>query len=97
MMNIEKLEKTFDTAIEHGFSYVAVVIQMSDFKTCEVIINPIDNAIDKLEYYKNTYNDDLTHKHAKDKIRIIDATFADTFDEIEDDFKAWMQYVNESI
>lgn len=91
---MKDLENKFNLAIANGFSYVAVVVRMSDFKSCEIIINPINNIADKLEYYKNTYNEDLTHKHAKDKIQIVDVKVADTFADIEDNLIGWLNYVN---
>ena len=82
---IMKLETEINMAFELGFKYFAIKVEMDGFPEDEVIINPIENAVEKIEYYKNTYNEDLTHKHAKG-IRIVDSTFGDTYDEIAWDF-----------
>ena len=86
MISITDLENGIMQAVELGFNYIAVMIRMDGFSEDEVIINPIGNAIKKLEYYKNTYNEDLTHKHAGDKIQIVGFTFAEDYKEIEEDF-----------
>ena len=80
---MEHLEHCFNKAVEDGVLYVAVVIQMDGFSNNEVIINPLDNAESKLEYYKNTYNDDLEHKFSNG-IRIVGCTYGKDFKEIED-------------
>lgn len=53
---------------------VGVFIEMPDFQFPEIIINPVENLEKKLKYYKNTYDDDLRHKHAEG-IKIIGYTF----------------------
>ena len=68
---MDKLENCFKFAIKGGFKYVGVKIQMEGFKKCEIIINPIENASDKLKYYKKSYNDDLTLK-AFEGIKIVE-------------------------
>lgn len=83
--NMRALETDVMLAYELGFKYFAFKIEMIGFDEYEVIINPVENAIKKLEYIKNTYNADLTHKHSKG-IRIVDSTFADTYEDIEWDF-----------
>lgn len=86
MITITDLELCIQQAVEVDFKYFAVKIRMEGFSEYEVIINPTKNALKKLEYYKNTYNEDLTHKHAGNKIRIVGFTFADDYREIEEDF-----------
>lgn len=85
-LTIKNLELCFQNAVELGFKYVAVRVRMEGFNSDEVIINQLDNAVAKLEYYKSAYNYDLTHKHAGSKIQIVGFTFGDTFEEIEEDF-----------
>lgn len=52
--------------------YVAVVIEMDEYVGLELIVNPAENARRKMEYYKNTYNLDGTHKKGA-PVRIIDS------------------------
>jgi hypothetical protein len=63
--------------------YVAIAIQMDNLPKHEIIINPIENIDGKLEYYKNTYDDNLKHKYAKDNVRIVAFTSGDWLDDIE--------------
>ena len=85
-LTITNLENCFRSAIDSGYNYVAVRIQIEGFPTDEIIINPLANAEDKLAYYKNAYNENLTHKQVGANIRIVGFTFGDTFEDIEDDF-----------
>ena len=82
---MENLIESINMAQEISFKYFAIKVEMDGFPEEEVIINPMINAVEKIDYYKNTYNDDLTHKHAKG-IRIVDYTYADTYEDIESDF-----------
>lgn len=83
-MKLKNLEECFMAAIKNGFKYIGVKIQMQGFEECEIIINPIKNAVNKLEYYKKSYNDNLTLK-SFDGIKIIGFTHGNTFEEIEED------------
>ena len=85
-INIDNLENCFRSAIDSNYNYVAVKICMEGFEIDEIIVNPIENAEAKLKYYKDTYKDDLTHKYAGDKIRIVGCTFGDSLADIEEDF-----------
>lgn len=53
---------------------VGVFIEMPEFESPEIIVNPVENLGKKLEYYKNTYDENLNHKHAEG-IKIIGYTF----------------------
>lgn len=53
---------------------VGVFIEMPGFESPEIIVNPVENLEKKLEYYKNTYDENLNHKHAEG-IKIIGYTF----------------------
>lgn len=83
-MNINNLESCFSYAVMVSAKYVAVLVEMDGFAEPEIIINDINNAKDKLEYYKKAYNNDLTHKYS-DGIRIIAFTYGDSFKDIEHD------------
>ena len=82
MLTIKDLERVFKMAYEDRANYVAVKIEMQGFSEPEVIINHRDNFLDKLDYYKKSYNDDLTLK-SFNGIRIIGFTWGNTFEEIE--------------
>lgn len=76
IMELEKmseLEFIIKTAIKMKQS-LALIIEMPGFESPEVIVNPPENLKKKLEYYKNTYDDNLEHKHAKG-LKIIGYTF----------------------
>jgi hypothetical protein len=67
------LEFVTRTAIKTNQS-LGVIIEMDGFESPEIIINPPENLEKKLDYYKNTYNDNLDHNHAKG-IKIIGYIF----------------------
>ena len=83
-MNIEKLKKCFKTAMSVKAKYIAVKIKMNNLEKCEIIVNPIENATEKLKYYSEAYNEDLTLKACKD-IKIVDFTFGNELSDIEED------------
>lgn len=83
-LKMVNLENCFNMAVAKKVNYVAVVIEMDGFDEKEIIINPIRNAVDKLEYYNKTYNDDLTHKYSNG-IRIVGCTYGNNFADIEFD------------
>lgn len=83
-LNMNHLENNFNYAIEYGEKFVAVKIEMKGFAEAEIIVNPIENAKDKIDYYKKTYDDELNHKYAEG-IKIIGFTFGDNMSEIEED------------
>ncbi|MDC2867577.1 hypothetical protein [Bacillus sp. BP-3] len=77
-LTLEGLEKCFNEANSEGIEYVAVVIRMEGFPEDEVIINDHYNIPFKLEYYKKTYNEDLSHKYASG-INIVGFTHGYSF------------------
>lgn len=75
-MELEKMSElgfVVKTAIKTNQG-LGLMIEMPGFESPELIINPVENLEKKLEYYKNTYGEDLEHKHAKG-IKIIAYTF----------------------
>jgi uncharacterized protein involved in tolerance to divalent cations len=70
---ISDLEFIIKTAMKTKQS-VGVFIEMPGFESPEIIINPVENLEKKLEYYKNTYDENLKHKYAEG-IKIIGYTF----------------------
>lgn len=83
-LTMKNLESCFEDAKRLGYEYVAVKIDMRGFKKPEIIINKKENFDDKLDYYKNTYDDNLVLK-SFNGIRITGFIYADTFEDIEDD------------
>lgn len=61
---------------------VAVLVQMDGYIGNELIINPHFNILQKLGYYKEVYDEQLNHKHAKG-IRIVNAYSGASFADIE--------------
>jgi ribulose 1,5-bisphosphate carboxylase large subunit-like protein len=82
---MENLEKCFRLAKENGQLFVVVKIEMDGFPAKEYIVNPIENADLKLEYYKKTYDENLNHKYAKG-IKIVDFTYGEELRDLEDIF-----------
>ena len=69
-MNIESLQLINDvrTVEEKEDSFLIVVVSIDGKK--EMIVNKLENAKSKIEYYANAYNDDLTLKN-NNKIKIV--------------------------
>lgn len=78
---MQEMTEIFEDAKEFGAQYIAVKIEMDGFEKPEVIINEKENLDTKLEYYKDTYNEDLTHKYSKG-IKIINYSYGNSYDEI---------------
>ena len=83
--NMKLLESAVLFAQDVGYQFFAIKVEMGDFPDSEVIINPIINMVEKLEYWKNTYNEDLIHKHSN-SIKIVDFAMGDSFEDIQWDF-----------
>jgi len=73
LKNLEDLITVFKAAILTKQN-LGIIIEMPDFESPEIIVNPTENLSKKLEYYQNTYDENLEHKHAKG-IKIIGYTF----------------------
>lgn len=74
MTKIERLEHEVRLAHEHGVKYLIVGIQCYDAK--EMIMINRDNFIEKIDYYKRTYNDNLVMK-TNENIKIVTYMFSD--------------------
>lgn len=84
-LTMHNLEKCFEAGIEKNANFIAIRVSCVDMPEDELIINPIENAEDKLEYYKKAYSDDLTLKAAPQTISITGFTYGDTLGDIEED------------
>ena len=76
------LEDSFRKGMTESYTYFAVKIHMEGFPEDEIIINPLENAEKKLEYYLNAYDEDLVHLFAAG-IQIVDVDYADYVDELK--------------
>lgn len=70
-MKLEQLEEAFAEAKRNGVC-IAVEVTIPGQDESELIINQPKSLDNKLEYYKNTYDENLIHKNCKD-IKILSA------------------------
>jgi len=68
----EQLMDAFKEAISWGADYFAVSIETKGNPELEIIVNPFENLQNKMEYYKNAYDDNLVLK-TYDGIKIVGA------------------------
>ena len=66
---------------EYNNQYFALAVRVDDCPTLEVIINHYSAMDDKLEYIKNTYDNNGKHKFAN--VVIEDFTVAESFEDIQ--------------
>lgn len=81
MYNLKMLEDIFMSAYRCGCNYVGIRVRGVGAGD-EFIINPHHNILDKLKYYKEAYNNDLTLK-SNPNIRIVGIAYGQNFDEIQ--------------
>lgn len=81
-LSLLDLISDLEYAIKKYFDFFSVSIQIGT-NDPELIINPRSNFSDKLEYYKNRYNNDLTMKTTP-FIKIVHWDFGNEFDELSD-------------
>jgi hypothetical protein len=84
---LDGLERAFNSQWAEDSRFFGVLVKLGHGHY-ETIINSNVKFKEKLGYYKKAYNEDLTLK-ANTDIRIINYTFANSFDEIQKEF-----YVN---
>lgn len=73
LKTMNDLEEAIQIAINVNED-IGIFIEMPGFEYPEVIYNPPENLRKKLEYYKQTYDENLEHKYAKG-IKITEYTF----------------------
>lgn len=83
-LTMRNLENLFEGAKKENAKYIGLKIMLPHAEKPEIIINSAGNFDAKLEYYKNTYTDDLKHKNDS-KVEIIGFTYGNTFTDIEKD------------
>jgi 3-oxoacyl-ACP reductase-like protein len=81
-LKMDYLLTCFASAKSLGAKYVGVAIQLPNAKGTEVIINSSENFDDKMNYYKNTYTDELNHKSVPD-LKITGFTLGFSYEDIE--------------
>lgn len=84
-MKMINLINCFDKANETNSKYIGLAIKIPDADETEIIINPRENFQVKLDYYKKTYDEDLSHNAVGDILQIVGFTYGDSFSEIERD------------
>lgn len=81
-ISLSGLEEFFIKAKELDKNYIGVAFKLPKSNSFEVIINSKENFDYKLNYYKDTYSHDLSHKHV-DGMQIVGFAYGDTFQEIQ--------------
>ena len=71
-MTMEGLYNHADECLKKNLP-LQVLIDMPGFESPEMITNPPENIVKKMEYYNSTYDENCNHKHAPG-IRIIAVT-----------------------
>lgn len=89
-LTMDNLENCFETAIEQNSKYVCIAVKAEWSAKPEFIINPKENFLDKLTYYKKAYTHDLRLIN-NPNIQIIGFTHGLEFGQIEDDFNHLME------
>ena len=79
--NMKNFKKMFEEAIDNNKKYCAIVVENSDYKKPEIIINLRENFEDKLEYYLRAYDENLVLKNCE-KIKISKAIFSNNLRDI---------------
>ena len=80
-------------ALDNEIPFMYVVVKMDGFADNEIIINPLVNFEDKLDYYVKTYDDDLKHNHAN--VQIVVFGFSESMDFIEEKVYDNFDYIEE--
>jgi hypothetical protein len=81
MNMLDEVIECFEAATKGGYAYAGIAVQIGDNPELEYIINTGKSIPNKLQYYKDTYAKDGTHKFAKE-VRIVGADYADYVDEL---------------
>lgn len=84
-MKMNNLIDCFEAAGKNNAKYIGLAIKVPDANEPEIIINPSKNFEVKMEYYKKTYDEDLSHKAVGDILQITGFTYGDSFSDIEKD------------
>ena len=83
VLTLENLDRCFEMAKRSEAKFIGVAIRVPDAPAIEIIINSCSNFDAKLEYYKKTYEADLSHKAVGDTLKIVGFTYGNSFAEIQ--------------
>jgi hypothetical protein len=81
-LTMSDLDLQFRYAISEKYKLFAVAVQLPGLSKPEIIINCLENAKEKLDYYKQMYSENLVH-WASGTIKIVDWDYADYVDELK--------------
>jgi hypothetical protein len=81
MLKKEKLIATINEAIVEGASYIYVECHAEGSVASELIINPIENARQKRDYYERAYDDNLKLHNAP--VRILTFGYVDNISQMD--------------
>lgn len=87
MKTLKDLENCFESAKKGNFRYAGIKVQLAEEGRTEIIITENKNFDFNLDYYRRAYTEDLKHK-TNTLVKIIDCTFANTFEAIESYFNS---------
>ena len=71
----QELIDCFNEGLENDCQMIGVLVDIKNYDYSELIVNNRQNIKKKLEYYKETYDKNLSHRHA-DNICITDFAYA---------------------
>lgn len=80
-LTLTDLEAQFNNAVQNEHKFFGAVVKLPNGAK-EVIINNAENFEYKLDYYKDTYNQELLMKNVK-TISIVDFASADSFAQLQ--------------
>lgn len=83
-MRKELLEKAFESAMKNKAAFIAVQIETEGNEKPELIINPYENYQNKLDYFRNAYDENLRLKSAAAAGKLINITAVASGDKLEE-------------
>lgn len=81
MTSFELMEEQIKRAYDEGLNYFGVAVKIPGNMNNELIINHIGQYPTKLQYYKETYNEDLHHRSVEG-LRITHTAVGKTVDSV---------------
>lgn len=84
-MNKEKFTQIVDDGIYRNKNFMVVKIKAEDSPVAEIIINPLENFKQKIEYYLGAYNEDMELIKAKESgklIKIVDVLMTSNLNDL---------------
>lgn len=84
MTKLQELEQCFLNGYNYNMKFVAILVELPEGEQ-ELIVNNKRAIMNKLNYIKTAYNDDLELKNSDGKVKIIDFTCGNSLTSIEED------------